>query len=122
MLILFTLFFLKHFICDFPLQTRYQYSNKGILGHPGGLLHAFITISGSMVVLVLWGFVDFPIIFALLIWEFFIHYFTDWGKVKINTRFGWQPMTSEYYWWLLGFDQLIHMLTYVAMIYVIYHL
>lgn len=119
MLSLFTLFLIKHFLCDFPLQTRYQYSNKGILWHPGGLLHAFITIAGSAIILLLWGFLEFEVLGFLLAFEFVIHYFMDWAKVNINEYYDWKPNTSEYYWWLLGFDQLVHMLTYVVMIAVI---
>ena len=31
---------IKHFICDYPLQTAYQLRNKGTYGHPGGIIHA----------------------------------------------------------------------------------
>ena len=31
---------LKHFIADALLQRPYQYLNKGIYGHPGGIVHA----------------------------------------------------------------------------------
>ena len=119
MLSLLILFLIKHFLCDFPLQTRYQYSNKGILCHPGGLLHAFITIVGSAIVLLLWGLTNLPIIGILLLFEFIVHYLTDWAKVNINDYYGWKPNTSDYFWWLLGLDQLIHMLTYVVMIYMV---
>lgn len=120
MLILLTLFLIKHFICDFPLQTRYQYENKGVLFHPGGLLHGFITIAGSAIVLLTWGLESWALLSVLLCFEFVVHYFTDWAKVNINNYYGWGPLTSPYFWWLLGFDQLIHMLTYVFMIWAIY--
>jgi kynureninase len=31
---------LKHAVADFYLQTPYQYLNKGTYGHPGGFIHA----------------------------------------------------------------------------------
>ena len=34
----------KHAVADFYLQTPYQYLNKGIYGHPGGLLHSGIHV------------------------------------------------------------------------------
>jgi len=40
----------------------------------------------------------------------------DWFKVWLQTKKGWLPHTSPYYWNLLGVDQLVHYLTYVAMI------
>jgi hypothetical protein len=35
----------KHAVADFYLQTPYQYLNKGIYGHPGGLLHSGIHVA-----------------------------------------------------------------------------
>ena len=34
------LFEVKHFLCDFVLQTAYLYRNKGIYGHRAGFIHA----------------------------------------------------------------------------------
>jgi hypothetical protein len=104
---------LKHFVVDYPLQRRYQYSNKGTYGHPGGILHAALHGIGTYACLYWWapqaavylGFVDMV-----------LHYHIDWAKVYINTRFGWGPTTHEEFWILLGFDQLLHMLTYVFII------
>jgi len=42
-LLLILLLFTKHFVLDFPLQTKFQWSNKGTYGHPGGLLHSGFT-------------------------------------------------------------------------------
>lgn len=119
MLSLFSLFLFKHFICDFLLQTRYQWSNKGILFHPGGLLHAGITIAGTAIILLLWGYVDWTLLGILLVMEFAVHYLMDWAKVNINEYYSWGPLTGPYFWWLLGFDQLVHMLTYVVIIKVV---
>lgn len=105
----------KHFLCDFPLQTRYQYSNKGTYGHPGGLLHALISVAGTMVALVVvLGYYNFFWWVALL--EGVIHYHMDWAKMNLNNKWKLGPLTSEQFWWLLGFDQWIHYLTYAAMI------
>lgn len=52
MILLFILFQIKHFICDFPLQAfPYQYLNKGTYGHPGGLIHATIHYIGTYIIL-----------------------------------------------------------------------
>ena len=48
-----TALIVKHYAADFLLQTDYQYINKGKLLHPGGLLHAGVTIAATAVVLLL---------------------------------------------------------------------
>ena len=63
----------KHFLCDFPLQTLYQLQNKGRYGHPGGLGLAFIHIIGMAVCFV----VVTPALWlgaAILAGEFLFHY------------------------------------------------
>ena len=113
-LLLLTLLFVKHFIVDFPLQKPYHYLNKGIYRHPGGIQHSalhgaatalcFLIISPGAAIVA--GFTDFA-----------VHYHVDWTKVKLNTHYGLKPDNSEYYWWLLGADQLAHALTYLGLAY-----
>jgi hypothetical protein len=112
-LILIALLFSKHFVVDFPFQHRYQYSNKGTYGHPGGILHAALHGIGTFACFywyapyasILLGFADM-----------ILHYHIDWAKVKLNARFGWGPTTHEQFWWLLGLDQFLHALTYVGLV------
>lgn len=103
----FIAFSVKHFICDFPLQWAYQYKNKGTYGHPGGLLHASIHIVGTFIVCSIFSF---PLWLAFV--DGIVHYHIDWAKMRLNTRWHLKPDTSEYFWWLLGVDQLLHYLTY----------
>ena len=51
----FVLFEAKHFLCDFVLQSAYQYRNKGIYGHPGGILHAGLHGLGSLPAVLIFG-------------------------------------------------------------------
>lgn len=111
------LFFIKHLVVDYFLQRPYQYRNKGIYGHPGGILHAFnhgITTSGLLLL-----YVDDNYHYAILagLIDSFLHYHIDWLKIKISTIFNWTPTNSDYFWHLLGVDQFLHMLTYVWLIY-----
>ena len=116
MITVLTLLLVKHFIIDFPLQKPYQYLNKGTYGHPGGLLHSGLHGIGTTLCLIWWapavaicyGFVDS-----------IVHYHIDWAKVNINNKFGWTSTNSEYFWWLLGLDQLLHALTYIAITYMV---
>lgn len=107
----------KHFIVDFPCQVAYQYKNKGTYGHPGGLLHSFLHALGTFAILA-W-FVD-PVLAALLAGiDGIIHYHIDWAKMNINHKFGWGSTTHEQFWWLLGFDQFLHSLTYLGIVWVL---
>ena len=106
-------FFTKHFVIDFLLQMKYQYSNKGTYGHPGGLLHAGLHGVGTAICLIM--FPQESILF-LAGFDAVMHYHIDWAKVNINSRMGWGPTTHEQFWWLLGLDQTLHLLTYVAII------
>ena len=103
--------FSKHFIIDFPLQTPYQYLNKGKYGHPGGLLHASLHGLGTYAIL-LW---ITPVAYLFAIADFLIHYHIDWAKVKINTHYGWKP-SDDQFWTLLGLDQYLHAMTYIGMV------
>ncbi len=112
-LILVLLLFTKHFIVDFPLQHRYQYSNKGTYGHPGGILHAVLHSVGTYLFFV-W-FAPMAAVYLALI-DGVIHYHVDWAKMKLNAKLGYGPTTHEQFWWLLGFDQWLHAVTYVGLI------
>lgn len=106
-------FIVKHFIADFPLQGPFQYRNKGTLGHPGGLLHAMIHMAFTAVILTSFGVHD---VYFYCVIEGLAHYFIDFAKLNINKALGWGPLVCEQYWWLLGFDQLLHYMTYVWII------
>lgn len=105
----------KHMVADFYLQTSYQYLNKGIYGHPGGLIHAGIHVALTpLVYLVL---APAGLLLALLIaaGEFAVHYHVDWLKEQINRRKGW-TVSDRNFWSLLGTDQFVHGLTYLAIV------
>ena len=110
---LIALLFIKHFIVDFPLQTKYQYLNKGTYLHPGGLLHAVLHGVGTFICVYWYA----PLAALFLAWiDIIVHYPVDWAKVNINQKFQWGPTTHEQFWWLMGFDQLLHALTYVVLV------
>ncbi|MBN8543729.1 MAG: DUF3307 domain-containing protein [Alphaproteobacteria bacterium] len=104
---------IKHFICDFMLQRRYQYENKGKYGHPGGLLHAGIHVVGTAIVLC-W-FIDPILALKLALLDGVVHYHIDFAKSNVNRKMELQIQHNQY-WALLGFDQLLHQLTYIGII------
>jgi len=106
---------LKHAIADFYLQTPYQYLNKGIYGHPAGFIHAGIhTALTPLVYLVL---LPGSLLMAggIALGEFLLHYHIDWAKEQITRRNGW-TMQDGGFWHALGTDQLLHGLTYLAIV------
>ena len=110
MMLLLTLLFLKHFIVDFPLQNSFQWKNKGIYGHMGGILHAGLHGIGTLIILAFFIEPVFAFIFATI--DSVLHYHIDWAKMNLNKKFGYTP-ADEKFWWLLGLDQLLHSLTYI---------
>ena len=91
----------KHTIGDFFLQTSYQYLNKGIYGHRGGLIH-----SGLHALLTIPVFLVLPpssalLAIAILAGEFVVHYHLDWSKEQLIKRYG---LTQEdpWFWHLFG--------------------
>ena len=113
LLILILLLFSKHFLVDFPLQTKFQYSNKGTYGHPGGILHASLHGLGTFICI--YWYAPIAAIYLALA-DMFVHYHIDWAKMKLNSKLGWSPTTHEQFWWLLGLDQYLHAVTYVAFV------
>jgi Protein of unknown function (DUF3307) len=108
------LFQVKHLACDFVLQTRYQYANKGIYGHPGGLLHASIHALGSIgPVLMLTG--EWRLAASLIAAEWGVHYHADWLKEQIVKRRA-LSYDDALFWVVFGADQFVHQMTYVVMI------
>ena len=117
----FVAFFLKHFVCDFPLQTALQYRNKGTYGHIGGIIHAGIHFIGTIFVLLAFVPIGSGTIVMLSLIDGLVHYHIDWAKMNINNHYQLSPTNSEYFWHLLGLDQLFHYLTYAGiMMYIIW--
>lgn len=104
---------IKHFCADFMFQTAALARGKAarhrwlapLLLHAGG--HAVLTL----VVAVL----AFPQLWWVAAAEFVVHAGIDRGKV-IAGNMARIDMSMTAYWWLLGFDQMLHQLTNVAIV------
>ncbi len=110
---LFALLLVKHFVCDFVLQTPWQIAQKGVYGAPGGLVHSGIHIAGTLLALIA---VMTPVttVVTVLIAEFIVHYHIDWAKEQTVRRLNWKA--GARFWNSIGFDQLLHALTYLAIV------
>ena len=106
---------LKHAVADFYLQSAYQYLNKGSYGHPGGLLHSAIHIALTPIVYLVIAPASLLLALVIAISEFLLHYHIDWLKEQVTHRNGWTAQDRGF-WFALGTDQLVHGLTYLAIV------
>lgn len=105
----------KHAVADFLLQTETQRLTKGTYGAAGGLTHCLTHIALTVPVFWILPPQGVEIAAALLAGEFVIHYHLDWLKDRVVKRNGWTSHDT-YFWWALGLDQMMHGLTYVALV------
>ena len=105
---------LKHFLCDFPLQSGYQLRTKGIYGDFGGILHASIHALATVPVFLLFRPAMVTAL-AIVASEFVLHYHIDWLKERILKNRSWDSTTYGF-WQILGADQMLHNFTYVGII------
>lgn len=114
----FTWLAVKHCLADFILQTPYQYTNKGIYGHPGGLIHAGIHAILTAPLFLILPASTLLAGLAILAGEYIVHYHVDWLKEQAVKRMGWVADTPGF-WYALGVDQLAHYLTYIVIIWLL---
>ncbi|HEX4532700.1 MAG TPA: DUF3307 domain-containing protein [Rhizomicrobium sp.] len=114
-----TVFQFKHFLCDFALQTPFQIDNKRYYGHIGGIIHSGLHALFSIPALFILTRSPQTIL-ILIVAEFLIHYHADFFKARIDQHYFLTGKTSSY-WVIFGLDQLIHQLTYLAMVVAVLH-
>lgn len=112
-LIMLSLFQVKHMFADYFLQTSKMLEGRGNYLHMGRAQHALVHAAGSAICLVLFGS---PIwfIFALCAIEWAVHFHIDWGKATYTANKGHGPADAGF-WRAAGFDQFLHQMTYVFM-------
>ena len=113
LLLLLVLLTAKHNIADFIIQTDYQFNNKHIYGHPGGLIHAGIHGVGTWLCM-FWFFPSAAVYLALA--DAVIHYHIDWVRVNLCYAMNWTLTNSKYWWWTIAVDEQLHFMTYFGLI------
>ena len=108
----------KHAVADYFLQGRYQWGNKGRYGHPGGIVHSAVHAALTAPVFLIVAAPSFILGAALLGAEFLIHYHVDWLKDRIVRARGWTAGDAMF-WHAIGIDQLLHGLTYIAIVWML---
>jgi hypothetical protein len=99
---------------DFYLQTPKMLTGRGEYFHLGRAQHAGVHVVGSALIFLLFGA---PISFILIIsaLEWIIHFNIDFAKASYSDKKKLQPNQAAF-WRATGLDQLMHSLTYIAMV------
>ncbi|HUV32807.1 MAG TPA: DUF3307 domain-containing protein [Devosiaceae bacterium] len=114
-LVLLVGFQIKHFLADYLLQPGWMLQGKGSIAAAGGYIHAGVHSACSAIVLVVAG-VPPGLTAVLAVAEFVVHYLLDFSKIRYSAGVD-EAREPAKYWGMFGFDQLMHQLTYAAMIY-----
>lgn len=112
--LLLVLLFVKHWYIDFVNQSNEEVAGKGTYGNAYGVMHSIK--HGVATFFIFWAFTggfEYSIILGII--DFALHYHIDWAKMNINRRYDYTVENSKF-WMLLGFDQLLHALTYVFLV------
>lgn len=120
-LCLMSLFVVKHFVVDFPLQTTKMVAEKGNYGAAGGIEHSGLHGWATMILVMLFlsihrGWDPFHAgVMGMLVGglDFVLHYHIDWAKMNLGRGL---TVNDRQYWFLLGIDQMLHYLTYILII------
>jgi hypothetical protein len=111
-LALFALLLFKHFLADYPLQTPYMLFKAGLNHWFKPLcLHCGVHALLTFLVFVLFAGLKWALLATLV--DFACHFLIDLWKSRASFNV---PVTDRRFWWYLGFDQLLHGLTYVGLV------
>lgn len=112
------LFQIKHFVADFPLQGQYMLGKfkSGTEWILPLMAHSSVHAMGTFIISIL--FVSFNVALSLAVLDFVIHSTMDRIKASPNLL-GRFSMDNKYFWWSLGFDQMVHHLTHYVIIFII---
>lgn len=118
-ILLLVLLQIKHWYIDFVNQTTEEVHSKGIYGSGPGIWHSAKHGIGTALVLVVIAspvYIVYSCIVGFI--DFLIHYHVDWAKININKSKNYTVETKEFWVWL-GFDQLVHQLTYLFIVWMV---
>lgn len=104
----------KHWYIDFVDQDMEEVQHKGIFLHWLGVKHSLKQGVGTYICIAAVVGAEYWF-FALLmaLFDFVIHYHTDWAKMNWGNR----DIQTPAFWAHLGLDQMVHQLTYLFIVY-----
>ena len=109
----------KHFVADYAMQSAWIIKGKRNFLKLGGYLHAGIHAVGTILVFVVFA-IPTKLLWGLVVTEFFIHYLIDFMKENIGAGIS-SDAKPRMFWAINGFDQLLHHLTYIVLVFVVVH-
>jgi hypothetical protein len=115
-LLVFTGLLIKHIIADYFIQANFMFKDKHLYGSRGGLSHA--ETHGVLTWVVLAPFIGWILALGLAFLDTFMHYHIDYVKSNYSIRNPTSP-SEQKYWIVHGIDQLLHILTYVLIVYLL---
>lgn len=98
----------KHYVADFVLQTAWM--ARGKEQRQGWLLPLSAHVGCHVAATLLIALVVAPRLWWLALVDGAIHFAVDRAKTLVGRMGAWTP-TDVRFWWLLGFDQMLHGLT-----------
>ena len=109
--LLYAAFMVKHFLCDYPLQTSWMAKAKGAAtGWQAPLAaHASVHAAGTLAITL----ATVPALAWLALVDLVVHGIVDRTK-SLSTR-GMAP-TQPTFWWALGLDQAAHQATHFCFV------
>lgn len=113
-LVLYALFRLKHFLCDFILQTDWMALTKGkpgMEGYKALFSHTAIHAAGTLIIVLIYA----PSLWWLGPLDFVIHSIIDRIKGYLTFTRAWKP-TDKIFWWSFAMDQEAHNFTHLGYI------
>lgn len=104
---------IKHYLADFLFQTTWMARGKErengwlwpLIAHVG--CHAALTLAVALVVA--------PRLWWLALVDVAVHFTVDRAKAIVGRRTALVPARAPF-WWLMGFDQLLHGLTDLGLV------
>lgn len=113
--ILLGIYQLKHFVSDYPLQGVYMLGKaKKENWFLPLLAHASVHGAGTLIITLLFA----PSLWWLSIVDLVVHFSMDRIKASPNILNRFKP-DNKFFWWCLGFDQMVHHLTHYFIIWMI---
>jgi len=121
LIMLLILFQLKHFLADFPFQTKSmlkKFDRDYKVWIPALAMHSSVHAAGTFIISAGVGFYSTPtgLILLLSIFDFTVHFIVDRLKASPNIGGRWK-IDQPKFWWCLGADQMVHHLTHYVIIY-----
>jgi hypothetical protein len=102
----------KHFVADFLLQTNWIARGKERRTGWAAPLAVHVLIHGGLTLLIALAIA--PRLWWLGLADCAIHAAIDRAKTLVSLRGGWR-VDQAAFWWVIGFDQLLHQATNIAL-------